>query len=226
MAQQSGNRAELEIISRFRDWDIFATLTFAGSVPSLPKSRTMVFAHLYRAARLLRTPWRRFTWAIRCEAGEVGGRLHYHALIGGAVYRVRLAECFQLNHIWDAQPGCGFARHRLYDRARGGVEYITTCLAVEGTSGRDFYETQKFGAQGTDVTLSRSLYRAIGGQGMFKDINVSHRTAGKRRLSHSRKEGPSGWACRSYGQFDYDEIDRHLGLLPLDASSAVNTARR
>jgi len=158
------NQGELDVIARYKGWQYFVSLTFAGAEPTITCSRKLVFAHLYRASRLLRVPFGRLVWCLRIERGERLGRLHYHALIGGSVIKPTIGLCFTLNALWDALPRCGFARHRLYDGKQNGVAYVTTCLAIPGSTGADFYESQKFGSRGSDVMLAGALLRVVGGK--------------------------------------------------------------
>jgi len=164
-----GNLGELDIVSRFDGWRIFASLTFAGTTtPTLPASRKLVFAHLYRSAKLFKVSWHRLCWVIRAEHGEKLGRMHYHFLLGGEIKGVTVGHCFVLNHTWQKlHKKCGFARHRLFDTAqyrRNGIKYVVSCLANEGTIGANLYELSKFGSGDTTLTLANSLFRAIGGK--------------------------------------------------------------
>lgn len=169
MAQPVENAGELDVIARYGAWQYFCSLTFGGAEPSQTCSRKLVFAHLYRVSRLLKVPFGRLVWTLRVERGERFGRLHYHALIGGGVVKPTIGVCFQLNALWDSLPKCGFSRHRLYDGSQNGLAYVTTCLGIPGSTGADFYESQKFGARGTDVTLSAALCRVVGDRGRKRD---------------------------------------------------------
>lgn len=169
MAHSLVNLGELEAIGRYQRWQFFVSLTFAGAEPTETCARKLVFAHLYRTARLLRVPFGRLVWVLRVERGERLGRLHYHALIGGGVIKPTISHCFRLNALWDSLPRCGFARHRLYDGTQNGLAYVASCLSIQGSSGADFYESQKFGHYGTDVTLSASLVRCVTERGRKRD---------------------------------------------------------
>lgn len=164
MATQLTNLGELDAIARFRAWQYFGTLTFSGVEPSLCLSTKLAFAHFYRCARLLRVPFGLLVWALRVERGEIGGRLHYHCLIGGGRRTPNKGLCFALNQLWDCMPRCGHARHRLFDQKQNGTSYVSSCLANHNTAGADFYESQKFGDRGSDLTLSDSLLEAVGGR--------------------------------------------------------------
>jgi len=178
------NRGELLIIQSFEAWEFFCTWTFKGQVPSYPVARKMVFAHLYRSADLLRVAFPRLVWAIRCERGEKGGRLHYHGLLGGTGKK-HLGAAFALNHLWESYlPACGMARHRLFDVRQRGPEYILDCLSLKGRSGADAYEVGKFGGHGVELTLSESLRRSVGPRGSSA-TDYTHLS----KNSHADKKG-------------------------------------
>lgn len=210
------NLGELDILARYRDWQVFGTLTFAGVEPNLCASRKIVFAHLYRAAKLLRIPFPRLVWALRVERGEKGGRLHYHCLLGGADgKRVTLATCFVLNSLWERLPRAGMARHRLFDRKQAGaVAYVASCLANGDTVGADFYESMKFGSIGSDVTLSNSLGRSVGGRRVVVDIDAPYREGGKKRSRKCIRRSVREWAVYRRNDFDYAAVEARLYLTP------------
>lgn len=156
------NLGELDIIARYNAWRFFCTLTFRGVEPNENTARKLIFAHLYRSADVLRVPFRKLAWVLRVERGEQLGRLHYHALFGGA-FPANLGAAFTLNALWESlNHRCGFARHRVYDLGQNGAAYVASCLSSSGSLGADFYESCKFGSVGTDLTLSGCLCRAIG----------------------------------------------------------------
>lgn len=163
-----GNLGELDVVARYRDWQIFGTLTFSGaSAPSATACRKHVFAHLYRCANILKIPFRRLCWVLRVEHGEKTDRIHYHFLLGGKIKGITVGTCFALNALWEGLPRAGMSRHRVFDSKpfrENGVNYVVSCLANEGTAGANFYELSKFGLRGSDLTLSNSLCRAIGGR--------------------------------------------------------------
>lgn len=53
------------------------------------------------------------------------------------------------------------SRHRLFDSAGRGADYIADCLNLKGQSGADRYEMGKFGWVGAELTLSESLLGMI-----------------------------------------------------------------
>lgn len=158
------NSGEVNIMCSYRHWGIFGSLTFGVAIPSAGACRKQVFAHLYDSAKLLRVPFRRLVWAIRQEHGERGGRLHYHVLIGSYQANITPGHCFTLNSMWENRRGCGFARHHVFDKSLQGVAYVTKCLTGDSTVAGDFYESAKFGFESSDLTLSDSLLRVVGGR--------------------------------------------------------------
>lgn len=159
---------ESEVIAKYRYWRVFGTGTWSSpEVPSDLVQRRLVFAFLYRVSDLSCLPYRRLVWALRHERGEKTGREHYHWLIGAQEWTPTLTAMFQMNHLWDNLPKCGFSRNHLFNPALNGVEYVTKCLsgsALVGSVGGDFYESSKFGSARSEVTLSNSLVRVVAGR--------------------------------------------------------------
>lgn len=159
---------EQDIMSRYTGWRIFGSGTWSSpTVPSPGIQTRVVFAFLYETAKLFRVPFGELVWATRHECGEKFGREHYHWLIGGRSIQPRLTHCFQLNSLWDSLPKAGYARHFLYDSNQHGVDYICKNLSSPVLSERraqDSYEFGKFGWLDTEVILSNSLLRIVGGR--------------------------------------------------------------
>jgi len=68
-------------LARIR-WDVFGTLTFR-SVPSTKRAFGRAWAHMHQAAELVERPYSQLLIALRAELGEMGGRFHFHYLLGG-----------------------------------------------------------------------------------------------------------------------------------------------
>jgi len=204
-----GNLGELDIISRVSSWQYFGTGTFVGLEPSTATAQRLLFAHLYRCADALRIPFHRLLWAIRQERGEIGDRLHYHWLLGGSHKTPSKGLCFYMMDLWKRLPRCGFSRVYVYDCTRHGAEYVISCLSKRETGAASLYEYRKFGSWGSDVTLSDSVARLVGGPGILKDRGVQFRRAGKKRSSQIGKPSMQ-WANRSYGKFSYELVDIEL----------------
>jgi len=152
-------------LARCRDWKVFATLTWKGaSVPSPVTQRKMLFAHLYRVAKLQKIPFRRLLWAVRQEKGEKTGRQHYHVLIGWRGPKATIGHCFTLNSNWTKLPKCGWARHFVYNPGQDAVGYITKGLSGCFGGNRldeSNYEAGKFGWDSSEVTLSEAFVRLV-----------------------------------------------------------------
>jgi len=160
---------EYEIATRVRHWGLFGSGTFSRPVvPGLHLQRKLVFAYLYQVAHFKQVPFKRLLWATRQEAGEIGGREHYHWLIGIPGWKPTTTERFQLMALWDGLPKCGFARVYPFETGRNSVEYISKCLTSqepgEDRVGASCYESRKFGHHGSAVTLSNSVVRLVGGR--------------------------------------------------------------
>ena len=145
-------------LARIR-WDIFGTLTFR-SVPSTRRAFGQVWRHLRYAAELSEQRYSRLLLALRPELGELGGRFHFHYLLGGTQTRNAITLANQLNYHWRGKAGGhSIAEIRAYDHTLAGVEYVTKCLS-SGTLGANEYELRKFNLSDS-VTLSRSVFRVI-----------------------------------------------------------------
>ncbi len=145
-------------LARIR-WDVFGTLTFR-SVPSPKRAFGRAWAHLHQAAELVERPYSQLLIALRAELGEMGGRFHFHYLLGGTWARNSITLAHQLEHRWFGMFGQGaIAKCRAYDRSRAGVAYVTKCLS-QGTWGANEYELRKYNLADT-VTLSRSVVLVI-----------------------------------------------------------------
>jgi len=160
---------EAIILSKCRHWRVFGTGTFTGHAPPASLSQQkLVHAFVYEASDFLGIPFGRLLWTTRQEFGELGGRVHYHWLLGNEDWKPTLAQCFVLNSIWDRLPRCGFSRNRIYNRGcDSAVDYVGKCLsglAASEVSGGDYYESRKFSSSKSSVTLSNSLTRLIAGR--------------------------------------------------------------
>jgi hypothetical protein len=144
---------------RREEWQMFATLTFAdrkapgitwsGAVPQkVVMSCSPAFNWLRRAARVLSVYWEDFLWALRLEPGELGGRLHYHAIIGGLPPRHNLRRASGiLETLWRHQLGYGIAEVEEWD-GRDAVGYLAGEEALGDWNAFEAqgYELRKFGA--------------------------------------------------------------------------------
>ena len=136
-------------------WDLFATLTFAGrTVPHEKIAYGLAFRWLQELAKKCGRPYNRLLIALRGEEGEENGRFHFHCLVGGTLTRNYHMLAHQAEWLWKIQTGGARVDVRQYDRSLAGAEYVVKCL------GANNYELNKFSFANT-VTLSSSIYRLI-----------------------------------------------------------------
>jgi len=108
-------------------------------------------------ARTFHVYWPKLLWALRIEAGEKTGRLHFHALLGGFPSSVVSEEtCFYAAALW-RRFGGGWAQMRVFDPAADFAGYT---IADSDVLGANIYEGAKFGTVGSPVLLSRSIQAA------------------------------------------------------------------
>jgi hypothetical protein len=139
-------------------WQFFGTLTFkSGRLPE--RFRLSMFFALVRClCRWFKVPFRDGLWALRQEAGEVGGRLHFHFLFAGVPPKaVQVATCMSIKAQWE-RIGGGMARVREFDPGQPGLGYILKCLCVR--AGANLYEVGKFSHSADEVMLSKSFWNA------------------------------------------------------------------
>jgi len=136
-------------------WDLFATLTFAGRTVLQPKiAYGLAFRWLQELAKKCGRPYNRLLIALRGEEGEENGRFHFHCLVGGTLTRNYHTLLHQAEWLWKIQTGGARVDVRQYDRSLAGAEYLVKCL------GANPYELNKFSFADT-VTLSSSIFRLI-----------------------------------------------------------------
>ena len=137
-------------------WDLFATLTFAGNVPKTHIAYGLAFRWLQELAKKCGVPYNRLLIALRGEVGEVNGRFHFHCLVGGTATRNYHTLQHQAEWLWKIQCNGARVDVRQYDRSLAGADYVCKCL------GANAYELNKFSFADT-VTLSASVIRLIAG---------------------------------------------------------------
>lgn len=154
------NFGEIDIMTRFRDWEFFGTLTFRGYVPRESVRAKMGFGYLYRVARLAGVQFSQLAWVLRAEQGEIGGRHHFHYLLSRTNMPLTVSSNFRLMKLWE-QMGGGMARVHVFDRLLCGPEYIGKCLSGVGTVAGDFYESSKFGLTAEHPIISKSVLKTV-----------------------------------------------------------------
>lgn len=137
-------------------WQIFCTLTFSREGVGQSLRERMFFHWLRQAAAVCRVPFRKVLWCRRTEHGEVGGRLHFHCLIGRLPQRsVHPGMCFKMMRLWEGVGG-GYARVRKFNSEVEGPGYL-----LKGLSGEDAYESSKTVGGRPELMLSRSLVKMV-----------------------------------------------------------------
>jgi hypothetical protein len=164
-----------------QSWEWFSTLTFdsrdaSGNLQRVPRwdrQKVMLFSFLRESAhgikrdstgRLIeKVAWDKLVWCARGEAGEKGGRDHFHVLIAGFPFsRLNPAERFALESIWRGLGG-GHSQFRLFDPSLGGVKYVLKGLSDWSRSSANAYEFGKFGkVDEGKLILSNSFLRKWG----------------------------------------------------------------
>ena len=110
----------------------------------------------------------RLLWALRQEPGEIGGRLHFHALIGGLPsYAVSVPTCFSIMAAWERLGG-GLARCREFDRTRNGPDT---------DQGRTLLRTLESGFSGQSLAQPVTTGTDEGIEESPANIGQSHRVA-------------------------------------------------
>jgi len=158
---------EFESLSKI-EWQFFCSFTFKSVNLSERQRLAMFFALLRSQADNFGIHFTRLVWVLRREHGDIGGRLHYHALIAGLPSSgVTVRTCFAFRRIWERLGG-GHNRVYVYEASLDGVEYtlkraseIRECSGLRAAG--HHYETRKFGNR-CDVMLSESLVRALDGR--------------------------------------------------------------
>lgn len=161
MFQLASNHAGF-LLAQVKGWDVFGSPTFAGHVPSARRVHRMAFAHLRSAARMTGRRFDDLLWALRLEEGEVGGRLHFHYLLGDTFTRNARTLAHRLEYDWKRISGGARVEVREFDRAQAGAAYVSKALGVENA-----YEINKFGVADM-VTVSAGVVRIL--------ANLSRRT--------------------------------------------------
>jgi hypothetical protein len=104
---------------RYRDWDLFATLTFENQVHAEQAHRRWnAFVHALQHSRFRDSKQHPLIW-IRATELQSRGVLHYHALLAN----VRGVPPLIAMRLWERAAG-GYARVLPYDQRRGGAYYL------------------------------------------------------------------------------------------------------
>lgn len=135
-------------------WDLFITLTFRDPVPRPAICYGMAFRYFRAVGKISAVPYKHLLIALRGEQGELKGRFHFHALVGGTTARNMITLSHQLEREWRVISGNAIPQVRPYDRTLAGAEYV--CKAL----GANRYELSKYNLA-DEVTLSHSVLAVI-----------------------------------------------------------------
>lgn len=129
-------------------WQCFGTLTFRKISPSA-KMWACVWLHFQRVARTCKVPYGSVLIAVRYELGELGGRPHFHYLVGGLSWRNNRSLAGMCENEWRSRTG-SLAEVRPYDPELGATDYLVKGLL---DSAANCYERGKFdGAERVEVS--------------------------------------------------------------------------
>lgn len=135
-------------------WDFFATMTYAGTVPKPNIAYGLAYRWLQELAKVCGVPYKRLLIALRGEVGELKGRFHFHCLVGGTATRNYHSLQYRMEHLWKISTRGARVDVRQYDRTLAGAEYVCKCL------GANQYELDKY-SFANSVTLSASIVSLI-----------------------------------------------------------------
>ena len=99
-------------------------------------------------------PYKDLLIALRGELGEIGGRPHFHSLLGGVATCNIMSLRSQMMRCWKIISGNADGDFRLYNRSLAGADCVCKCL------GANSYEINKFSIA-EETTLSDSVISLI-----------------------------------------------------------------
>jgi hypothetical protein len=105
-------------------------------------------------SRISGVPYKDLLIALRGELGEIGGRPHFHHLLGGVATCNMMGLRSQMMRCWKIISSNSDGDFRLYDRSLAGADYVCKCL------GANAYEINKFSIA-EETTLSDSVISLI-----------------------------------------------------------------
>jgi hypothetical protein len=119
----------------------------------------LAWAWLQRVARSYRVPDRYLLVALRGEDGELNGKSHFHALIGGLGDGVNWRRASaSLRGSW-LHFDCGMATTEPYNPAKDGIGYMLDTWGEEQRlAGARGYELAKFGRLDPRLYVSASVF--------------------------------------------------------------------
>jgi len=160
------NNANVHLLRNI-PWQLFVTLTWSA-VKSEGVKHRILFAYLRTLSKWAGVHFHQLLWACRQERGEVGGRLHFHVLVGGLPQRcLTLSLLHASRKLWKKEGG-GWSSVTPYCSGLDAVQYsfggdvrfenlrIGGRGSVEGTD----YEKRKLG-HASDVTLAKAVQACL-----------------------------------------------------------------
>ena len=138
--------------------------------------------------------------ALRHEHGDKGGRPHFHFLLGGRSLGNIRSLCFRQRYWWKQLTG-GMSIVSPYADTLPGVAYVLKGLREQAGH---VYELGKFGLEGNDLTLSRSVVRYLRARVRFltdgagSTTRKNGRLTGRAQPASQAKDQPR-LACRFGG---------------------------
>ena len=141
------------------EWQLLGTFTFKSDRLPERVRKSMYFAWLRGLGRRVQVKFPDLLWCLRQEAGEIGGRLHFHHLVAGLPESVLCSSfTFELMSAWQKLGG-GWARVVIYQHYRDGVGYVVKRLGYPSAAEESF--SGMFGSRLDDLTLSNSVRRVL-----------------------------------------------------------------
>jgi hypothetical protein len=136
------------------NWDFFTTQTFKNPMPRESVRKAMFWRWCRDVSKISGVPYKDLLIALRGELGEIGGRPHFHSLLGGVTTCNMMSLRSQMMRSWKIISGNADGDFRLYDRSLAGADYVCKCL------GANAYEINKFSIA-EETTLSDSVISLI-----------------------------------------------------------------
>lgn len=136
------------------NWDFFTTQTFKNPLPRESVRKAMFWRWCRDVSKVSEVPYKDLLMALRGELGEIGGRPHFHSLLGGVAACNMMSLRSQMMRSWKIISGNADGDFRLYDRSLAGADYVCKSL------GANAYEINKFSVA-EETTLSDSVISLI-----------------------------------------------------------------
>jgi len=152
-------------VSRFEPFELYCTLTFIEDIhPEQADRRYKRFIRKINESlygRRYREKGKGIYWvrALELQKRQV---IHFHALLGGGVYKLHRLRTMQL---WESEPGNGMSRIEKYNPALGARRYL--CKYLQKSKGAEL-----------DIFIPYELRRHLGIEEDFNnsfDFQVSNK---------------------------------------------------